>query len=650
MAELYYYSDALRLGQKAAKAAAAKEQSPYLPVLDEIVPPERSAAGTDIGLVQVPAEFIVGTKSRGRTEAFARNFMPLLPERSEFSAKWYSLCQAHLAEGIRDPVKVYEYLNRYYVDEGNKRVSVLKFFDAPTIHAHVIRVLPERTGDEAVENYYASLSFYRLSGANYLELSKPGGYSVLQRLLGKAPDEIWNEEEQRRFAAAFYRFRKVYEICGGGKLRSTVGDALLAYLKIYGYPELLRPDEAALKKDLSLMWEELTLQQEESALEIKTAPASEKKQTLLTKVLPTGQNVKKIAFLYDKTPETSGWTLAHEHGRRHVQRVFEGQLEALAFDSVMEGDGPEAAMERAVAEGCRVLFATSPRMLPASLRTAVAHPEIVVMNCSVNQRHRYVRSYYGRMYEAKFIIGAVAAALSDSDTLGYVCDYPIFGQIAGINAFALGAQMINPRAKVALRWISLKDGAEDAGEALRAQGIRYFSSQDSASLPLESSSGFGLYRLEDDGGRTLLATPLWRWDVYYETILRRLRDNTVKAEYEQSRRALNYYWGMSAGVIDLRWSPELPRGTRRLADFLRESVAKEACTPFLAPLHTQDGGLVGEHQHTLSIEQIIGMDYLVDNVEGDLPAYDALEPVAQSTVDAAGVAASTRSGTEERVP
>lgn len=647
MPELYYYSEALKLGQKAARAAASKDQNPYLPVLDERLSAKQAAAGVDLGLVHVPAEFIVGTKTRGRTESFAVNFMPMLPEGSEFAAKWSALCSAHLAEGIREPVKLYEYLNRFYVAEGNKRVSVLKFFDAPTIPAQVTRILPERTGDAQIENYYAFLAFQRLSRVGFLELTKPGGYGVLQRLLGKAADEVWTEEERRRFSAAYYRFRKVYEERGGGKLRIAAGDALLAFLKVYGYPELLTSNESALKKNLSLMWEDLALQQEESVIDVKTAPAAEKRQSLITRVLPTGQNVKKVAFLYDKTPEVSGWTMGHELGRRHLEYVFDGQIETRAYENVMEGDGPVAAMEHAISDGCGLIFATSPRILPASLRVAVEHPDTVVMNCSVNQRHRYVRSYYGRMYEAKFIIGAVAATLSDSDELGYVADYPIFGQIAGINAFALGAQMVKPHAKVHLAWSSVRSGAR-GDAALIERGIRLISTQDSARFRRGSSSGFGLYRVADDGQRTLLAAPLWRWDVYYETILRRLRDNTVKEEYERSSRALNYYWGMSAGVIDLRCDPSLPRGTRRLADYLRESIAKEVCNPFLAPLHKQDGSLIGEHQHALSIEQIIGMDYLVDNVIGAIPVYDELSALAQSTVDAAGVAPSMRGVSEER--
>ena len=133
-----YYKDALKIAQKEFRACTSKGQYPYLLSLEEIVPAERLNKGINLGAVQIPMEFIVG----GRSKVFARNFMPLVEEDSEFAGKWSSLCKAHLEEGIRDPVKVYEYLNRYYVEEGNKRVSVLKYFDAATVYANVTRVLP----------------------------------------------------------------------------------------------------------------------------------------------------------------------------------------------------------------------------------------------------------------------------------------------------------------------------------------------------------------------------------------------------------------------------------------------------------------------------------------------------------------------------
>ena len=212
-----YYRDALKLGQKEYRACIARGVSPVLPVLDDFVSEERVNLGVKLGVIQIPAEFIVGTKTRGRTTSFARNFMPLLDDDTEFAQKWKVLCDSHLRDGIRDPIKVYEYMNRYYVQEGNKRVSVLKFFDAVSVSADVIRVLPERgTGIES-DIYYEFVDFNRYTKINTLEFSRKGSYKQLLKLLGRKPDEVWSEEDRRKFSTAYYFFRSAYEDRGGDK-------------------------------------------------------------------------------------------------------------------------------------------------------------------------------------------------------------------------------------------------------------------------------------------------------------------------------------------------------------------------------------------------------------------------------------------------
>ena len=59
-------------------------------------------------------------------------------------------------------------MNRFYVLEGHKRVSVLKYFDAVSIPAVVTRILP--TPNDSVESkiYYEFLEFYHYTGINYL--------------------------------------------------------------------------------------------------------------------------------------------------------------------------------------------------------------------------------------------------------------------------------------------------------------------------------------------------------------------------------------------------------------------------------------------------------------------------------------------------
>ena len=94
------YSKARRMAQKAYRQDMAARRNPYLQVLDEILPMWNTVGETDLGLIEIPISQIVGTKTVGRTRAFAGNFMPLLPENSEFAEKWSALYRSHLEEDV----------------------------------------------------------------------------------------------------------------------------------------------------------------------------------------------------------------------------------------------------------------------------------------------------------------------------------------------------------------------------------------------------------------------------------------------------------------------------------------------------------------------------------------------------------------------
>ena len=138
------YEAALRAGQKYYNDALRRSLYPYPLVLDEILDERTIAGRVDLGIVNIPSELVIGTKSAGRVAALAGNFMPILPENTEFGAKWIALCSAHLSdEGIRDPIQCFEYLGKFYIVEGNKRASVLMSFGAPAIPGYVTRLIPE---------------------------------------------------------------------------------------------------------------------------------------------------------------------------------------------------------------------------------------------------------------------------------------------------------------------------------------------------------------------------------------------------------------------------------------------------------------------------------------------------------------------------
>lgn len=634
------YPDALQLGKKEYRSCIARGYYPYLPVLDEILPEQKINMGIDIGVIQIPAENLVGTLTAGRTTAFARNFMPLMHPKTEFAVKWESLCQSHLQEGIREPVKVYEYMNRFYVQEGNKRVSVLKYFNAVEIRAQVIRIMPERNETKESKLYYEFVDFYKLSKINFIEFSKLGGYADLQRFVGKAPDEPWTDEERNAIKTTYFYFRQAYQANGGKRLRSTVGDAMLAYIKVYGYQSLRQMNAQQMKKSISKVWEEIILQQEEKPIDLKLDPTDSKElkkstsKVIIDKLV--GNKPLKVAFLYDKSPQESGWTFSHELGRKHVENVFGNQIETVAYHDTI-AKGVENVLKTAIAEGAKVIFTTAPTMLPDALRLAVDYPDVTILNCSINKSHRYIRTYYARMYEAKFIIGAIAGAMAGDCDVGYIADYPIFGIIAGINAFARGVEMVNPSAKVYLEWSST-EGMEAAVKRLTDRDIVLISSQDMAKLnnPKERTC-FGLSLMNEEG-QINLAMPIWHWGVFYESTIRSILNKTFQSEDDSTAKALNYYWGMSAGAVELITTPHLPEGIQHLADILKKSVCAGIAHPFSEPILAQNGVPIHcDEGDVLSLEQIISMDWLADNIVGTIPEYDDLSPEGKATVAMVGI-------------
>ncbi len=264
------YRKARQAGLKEAKVCQARGGSPYLPVLDEILSQEETCGEVELGLVDVPLELIVGTRSAGRSRALSRSFLPLMEEDSEFAGKWIALCKAHMDEGICDPIKVYEYMHTFYVVEGHKRVSVLRWFGAVSIPAQVTRVLPIRNDSKASRIYYEFVDFYQLSGINYLWFSGVGRFARLQEAVGKAPDQPWTEEERRSFFSFYTRFSALFGDKSAKELsgRLTTADAMLLFLDIFTYDQVKDLTQTQLKTGFSQLREAFSVKKPLQGLDL----------------------------------------------------------------------------------------------------------------------------------------------------------------------------------------------------------------------------------------------------------------------------------------------------------------------------------------------------------------------------------------------
>lgn len=628
------YNKAFRYGKKEYESQLLAGRKPTLESLDEVLPDE-ALSTESLGLVQIPIDQIVGTRYSGRSSAFASNFMPILESNTEFAIKWAKLSTSHEKEGIHEPIKAWEYMNKFYVEEGNKRVSVLKYFDAVSVPGYVTRILPQRTEQKENKIYYEYVDFYALSQINYIWFSRLGSFVRLQKAVGKGAKDIWSDDDKLTFSSVYSRFAAEYESLGGKKLSITTGDAFLAFLMIYDYKDICQKTVNELKELVGKSWEEFKLLEHDQEIELKMNPTSEKK-SLLDRLLPVSTPKLKIAFLYAKTPATSAWTYAHELGRLHLEQTFPEEVTTECYENLTR-DLAEKAIADAIQKGCNIIFTTTPEFVQASVQAAIAHPEVKILNCSLNTSHRYIRTYYARMYEAKFLMGAIAGAMAENGQLAYIADYPIFGTIANINAFALGAKMVNPRAQIYLEWSTLKD--VDLGIAMDnviKKGVTVVSGRDMV-IPEDASRYFGLYHIEKEGPRNL-AMPLWHWGKFYEQLIRTIMDGTWKYDDNKDEtKAINYWWGLSAEVIDVIYSQNLPIGTQKLLTMLKRAIATGEYHPFSGILYSQNGMIQSDPDKILSPEEIITMDWLADNVIGTIPKSRELKEQAKPVTLQSGV-------------
>ncbi len=624
------YLKAYKLGKKDYQTRMLRGEKPTLQVLDDIMPERGTYHEVPLGIVQIPVDQIVGTKNVARSNSFAGNFMPILLENTEFASKWARLSTTHLEEGIRDPIKAYEYMNRFYVEEGNKRVSILKYFGAVSIPGNVTRIVPARTEEKENKIYYEFMEFYQWAPINYIWFSQEGSFLKLQEAVEKEPGEKWTEDDLLRFSTMYTRFTSEYRAKGGSRLKITPGDAFLAFVTVHGYNAVDEMTTNEMKDLITKSWEEFELLQEEDDIELKMKPSQEKKP-LFSMLLPMSSPKQKIAFLYEKTPGTSAWTYAHELGRLYLEQTFSDEVSTSCYENATKENAAEL-IDQAIESGCNLIFTTTPPLVQASVKAAIENPEVKILNCSLNTSHRYIRTYYSRMHEAKFLMGAIAGAMAENGKLTYIADYPIFGTIANINAFALGAKMINPRVKVFLEWSSRKE--VDIAERIRETGSACVSGRDIV-IPEEASRFFGIYHMENGNPRNL-AMPLSHWGKFYEQLIRTIMDGGWKHD-DNSAKAINYWWGMSAGVIDVICSRNLPIGTKRLVALLKATITSGEFNPFSGILYSQAGVVQDTAERCLLPEEIMTMDWLAENVVGTIPQAVELTEEAAPVIKQQGV-------------
>ncbi|MBP3874022.1 MAG: BMP family ABC transporter substrate-binding protein, partial [Lachnospiraceae bacterium] len=475
------------------------------------------------------------------------------------------------------------------------------------------------------------------SQINYLSFTKRGCFDQLTEAVGKKSGEKWTDDEKMDFRSLYNTFAKIFSARGGDSLPITPGDALLFYLSLYNYSDVLKKSTDEMKADVDKIWEDIPsvpgdAQTNESVV---FKPSQESGGNLFTRFFGL-QKVRqlKVAFIHDRPTEVSSWSYMHELGRMQLDQVFGDKIHTDAYFLKESNSDISGLIESVIASGYHMIFTTSTRFLAASLKASIEHPEVKILNCSVGQPYRTLRTYFGRLFEAKFLCGMIAGAMTPNDKIAYQAPLPNYGSIADINAFALGAQMTNPRAKVYLHWMSQTD-TESFHDLLSREKICVVSDSDMIT-PASKDRSYGLY-MTGNGLMQRLATPIWNWGRFYERIIRDfLQGNWDSDRDAKQKPAINYWWGISSGIIDLIMSDELPHGIETLTNIVKGQMYVDYFNPFWGTFHKQDGSAAGRKDASLTPEEIITMNYLADGVIGSIPKSWELTDEAREKVEIEG--------------
>lgn len=608
-----YYS-AYKIAEETVRRAKRAGKSPYLPVLSPEI--EKEALGTrHIGLMELPICFITGNKEEERNNAFASDFMPLMSESSEFAAKWTALYDSYVQEGIRDAIKVYEYMHKYYVQEGNKRVSVSKFGGSEYILADVERILPKKSDDREVRAYYEYLDFYEVTRNFNIILNEPGEYEKLARLFGQTLTDTWPTEAKEELREAFFLFLKGFKTVFKDKDNRDAGEAFLVYISIFPYKTLLEGTNDQIVKNIRLAKSEFVTGGSVDDIEFIHREPREAKTSILTSLFSGPKNYTKanplrVAYIYDTAPENSRWIDSHESGRLYVEAMTGENVVTKCYYAPCANGSIADALSEAIEDKNEIIFTVKDIMMAETLKEAVLHPEIRFLNCSIGQTASNVHCYHGKLYEATFLMGILAAntllrtrGSKSENKIGYIARYCDNLGLGKLNAFAIGASMMDPDCRIDLKICTEDDEDihrkewEDAGISIYAD-FEYAPANSPKSRP-------GLYRIEE-GKTSYIGSAYYAWGKYYLQLVHSVLCGT----YNENRMiAKNYWFGLSTGVVDIR-TPDISKETQYLLDVVRRSVSEGVINPL--------GSMLSEIINIrISDADILGIGRLYDNIDGN---------------------------------
>ena len=329
----------------------------------------------------------------------------------------------------------------------------------------------------------------------------------------------------------------------------------------------------------------------------------------------------KVGFIYVGPVGDHGWTYQHDQGRLAVEEEYGDKVETTFVESVQEGPDAERVIRQLATSGHDLIFTTSFGFQDPTANVAEQFPDVKFEHATGYKRADNLATYMARFYEGRYIIGKIAGLMTETDKIGYVGSFPIPEVVRGINAAMLGARSVNPDVEISVVWANTwyDPGKEaDAAKALISQGadmIMQHTDSPAALQAAENAGGVYAFGQASDmiqfAPNAQLTAIVDDWAPYYIERVGQVMDGTWESG--------DTWGGLDTGMVNMAPYTNMPDDVKAEAEEVEAAIASGELHPFAGPISDRDGEVRIPEGETATDEQLLGMDWFVEGVEGDLP-------------------------------
>lgn len=327
-------------------------------------------------------------------------------------------------------------------------------------------------------------------------------------------------------------------------------------------------------------------------------------------------SVLKVAFVYVGSIDDSGWNYAHERGRQMLSMELAGVIETSFVENVADEEDALEVFRELARNGNEVIFATSAVYRNSVSQVAREFPHVKFEHLGGIQRTGNLSTYNARYHEGRSIIGTIAGFMSEVGYCGYVASFPIPEVIAGINAFTLAAQRINPNFVTRVSWSNSWNNAEnerDLAHNLIDRGVDVLAQHTDSTSVVEVAEKRDIFCFGQASDMSSFAPKMHLsaivndWHAYYT--------ERVRAVLDGRWRSGDRWLGVGDGVIDVSpFNPTVTEAAVRGAEVVREGLVQKDWHPFAGQIYDNEGMEQVAYGQTLPDSRVLGMDWFVAGV------------------------------------